>query len=252
MASAANFASTCSIFINFNYMVISYIKFRKGQRQLEIKKQCFVEEKNIAILRKIFGVSIPITLAAVLGNLNKNIDSITVVRILSPILGENSAKLKYGILSSKIDMLTLMPLAFNMAFSTVLVPNISSAIAKNDINSINRKIYFSLLISSIICFPAAIGMSVYSSQILNLLFPNSNSGSELLKISSFCIIFMSFTQTIGGVLQGIGKTRITLISLLLGLIVKFVSNVILIPITNIYEKCAVIANLLSSLVIFFV
>ena len=150
MASIANFASTCSIFISFIYICFCYFNLRKIQRLQEIKYSLKNDEDFISILKKIFSVSIPITLSAVLSSLNKNIDSFTVVRILTPILGEILAKLKYGILSSKIDMLTIMPLSFNIAFSTALVPNISSAMARGDMNSVNKKISFSLLITSLI------------------------------------------------------------------------------------------------------
>ena len=250
MAGIANFASTCSIFISFIYMFISYRNLRKIERIEEFRYNIHRKESTVKILKKIFAVSIPITLSAILGTLSKNIDSFTVVRILTPILGENAAKLRYGILSSKVDILTVMPLSFNIAFATALVPAISLAKENNDINSINKKLSFSLLITAIIAFPSAIGLSLYSSQIFNLLFPNANGGAELLRISAFCIIFMGLTQTIGGALQGIGKLNVSAIALLIGIIAKFFSNVILIPISNIYEKGAIIGNLVSGIVTF--
>lgn len=253
MASIANFASTCAIFISFIYILFNYVQLKIAQRREEIKYNYIKNKKsNIKILKDIFSVSIPITISAVLGNLNKNIDSFTVVRILTPILGESTAKLKYGMLSSKVDMLTVMPLSFNIAFATALVPTVSSAIARKDIGSINKKLSFSLLITAIIAFPCAFGLSMYSKQILNLLFPNASSGAELLSISSFCIIFMMFTQTIGGVLHGIGKTKVTIVAMCAGIIVKLFLNIILIPIYNIYEKGAVIGNILSNIVTFII
>lgn len=249
MASIANFGTTCSIFISLIYMIKCYIYYRKFQK-IEFLKTSYYKESNLNLVRRIFSTSIPIMISAIIGSLNKNIDSITVVRILTPILGENVAKLKYGILSSKIDMLTLMPLSFNIAFSTVLIPEVSAGVARNDIDSINNKLSFSLLVTTLIAFPASLGISLYSNQILNLLFPNSSSGGEVLKISAFCIIFMAFTQTIGGVLHGIGKTNTLVWSSVVGLFVKFILNIILLPISNIYEKGAVIANLFSSIVIF--
>ena len=253
MASIANFASTCAIFISLVYILISYIYLRKIQKIKEIKYSYIGNSENtIEILKNIFLVSVPITLSAVLGTLNKNIDSITVVRILTPILGETTAKLKYGILSSKVDMLTIMPLSFNIAFATALVPAVSASIARNDINSINRKLSFSLLVTAIIAFPSATGLSLYAKQILDLLFPKASSGAELLKISAFCIIFMMFTQTIGGALHGLGKTKVTVIAMFFGILVKLFLNVFLIPIYNVYEKGAVIGNLFSNIVTFII
>lgn len=252
MASIANFATTCASFINFIYVFSNYIILRKTQKLEEIKYPKLRQESSKAILKKIFSVAIPITLSAIIGSLRKNIDSFTVVRILSPILGEDTAKLKYGILSSKIEMLVAMPLSFNMAFLTALIPEISSARARNDIESINRKLSFSLLVAMVISLPAVFGLSVYSNQILNLLFPNANSGGELLKISAFCIIFISLTQIIGGALHGIGKPQISTIAMIVGVILKFILNILLLPIPNLYEKGAIISNLLSNIITFFI
>lgn len=252
LAGIANFASTFSIFISFIYIFISYRNLRKIEKMEEIKQRVSCQENIITILRRIFAASIPITFSAILSSLSKNIDSLTVVRILTPILGETTAKLKYGILSSKVDMLTLMPLSFNIAFATALIPAISSAQARNDMDSINKKLSFSLLITVIIAFPSAIGLSLYSKQILELLFPNASNGAELLRLSAFCIIFMALTQTIGGALHGIGKSNVSAIALLIGIVVKLLLNIILIPLPNLYEKGAVIGNLFSNIITFII
>ena len=63
---------------------------------------------------------------------------------------------------------------------------------------------------------------------------------------------MSINQTINGALHGMGKTKISILVSTLGLIVKLVLNIILIPIINIYEKGAIIANLFSSFISFIV
>lgn len=48
-------------------------------------------------------------------------------------------------------------------------------------------------------------MSVFAKPILELLFPNAVSGSDILQISSINIALLMLTQTINGVLQGLGK-----------------------------------------------
>lgn len=248
MASIANFGTTCSILISLIYLSKCFFIYNK-----DIKlKSLYDGESYYEIIKKILVTSVPIMISAIIASLNKNIDSFTVVRILTPILGENVAKLKYGALSSKIDMITIMPLSFNIAFSTVLIPAVSSGIARKDIDSINKKISFSMLVTTLIAFPASIGISLYSNQILSLLFPNSSSGGDLLKVSAFCIIFLAYTQTIGGVLHGIGKTKSLVFASIIGLIIKFFLNIILIPISNVYEKGAVIANLVSSTIVFII
>ena len=57
----------------------------------------------------------PLTFSAILGSLNKNIDSFTVVRGLKTFLTEEQAKIQYGILSGKIDTLVTFPLSFSQS-----------------------------------------------------------------------------------------------------------------------------------------
>lgn len=248
-ASVANFGTATSIMISLLYLLAIFFETKKILNS-EAINCTYYNESNIKIIKNILKISIPIGFSAILGTLNKNIDSITIVRILTPILGEELAKLKYGIISSKVDILTMVPLSFNIAFSTVLIPEVSAAFARNDYENINKKVSFSLLITGIIAIPTTILMSVYSNQILHLLFPNSSGGGELLKISSFCIIFMAFNQTIVGVLHGIGKNKSVVFTNIVGVFIKLLFNIILLPVENIYEKGAIISNLISCFVIF--
>ena len=61
-------------------------------------------------------VSIPLTLSSIMTSFNKNIDSFTVKRILNTYLSSDVAKKLYGILGGKVDTITNLPLAINIAF----------------------------------------------------------------------------------------------------------------------------------------
>ena len=251
MAAGANLATTFATFLSFSYIFALY-KMNKKQEDKTFIQKVENTEKDSAkeIIRKILAVSIPISLSSLISAINKNIDSVTVVRILKPIIGEATAKAKYGILSSKVDILTSMPLAFNIAFATALVPAISGARVKNDIETINKRLRFSILITILIGLPCTFGMYMYAHQILELLFPNASSGGTLLAISSFTIIFTVLAQTINGALQGLGRIRVPAIALGCGVIVKLFANLLLIPVDGIYENGAAIGSVLCHMVSF--
>lgn len=171
----------------------------------------------------------PISLSAILSSINKNIDSTTVVRGLSTFMEESQAKIQYGILSGKVDTLTSLPLSFNIAFATALVPAISYARAKKDMSTANKRVAFSILVTILIGLPCTAGMFVFAEQILKLLFPAQSSGALLLQISSIAIIFTVLAQTINGALQGLGKVMVPAIAFSVGVVVKFILNLVLIP-----------------------
>ena len=143
-----------------------------------------------------------------------------------------------------------MPLAFNIAFATALVPAIASARVKKDDDTINKRLSFSLLTTILIGLPCTLGMAMYSEQILNLLFPNAEQGGMLLAISSITVIFTALAQTINGALQGIGKVKIPAIALGCGVLTKLITNIILIPKEGIYENGAAIGSVLCHIVSF--
>lgn len=255
MAAAATAATSMAIIFSFVYLYKYYIKEREF---ISIKNDPSVKRDRRtfkAIVKSILWISIPISLSAILSSLNKIVDSTTVVNILSPILGEAAAKTRYGILSAKVDILVALPLAFNVAFATALVPAISAANAKNDTVTINKRISFSLLVSILIGLPCTIGMFMYAKEILLLLFPYASDGGVLLAIMSFTIIITLVEQTINGVLQGFGKVKVPVIALTIGIIAKIIANVILIPIEGIYENGAAIGSIVGhgiSLIIVYV
>ena len=92
------------------------------------------------VVKNIMAVSIPISLSSIISAINKNIDAITVVRGLKTFLSESVAKVQYGILSGKVDTLIGLPLSFNIAFATALVPAVSSSIATGDKESITKRV----------------------------------------------------------------------------------------------------------------
>lgn len=230
MAAGANLATTFSSILCFAYLYMYYANVKKEIAR-EVKNTVNYQYKGIRkIIKEILKVSIPMSLTPILATINKNVDSVTVVRGLKNFLIESEAKAQYGILTGKVDTLVTMPMSFNTAFTTALVPAVASAKATGNIKNAKKRIEFSLLTTILIGLPCTIGMIIFAKPILQLLFPNQMSGEFILQISATSIIFIVLEQTVSGVLQGIGKPMIPAISLAIGAIIKFILNYVLIPI----------------------
>ena len=243
MASVANFATTIATCFSLIYIMK---KYKEENYTNNIEKNYYPKENLKEIVKKVLVIAIPMTLNAILSSLGKNVDSVTIVRILKDIIGEENAIRKYGIISSKIDILISVPLSFNASISTALIPEIASLRNKNDIDGIVRKIEFSILITLMLGIPYAFGLFSYSNKIFALLFPNASEGDKLLKIAAFGVIFPMLTQTINAILQGLGKNKIPVYASFWGIILKVFFNIVLLPIEGIYEKGAIISNIISN------
>ena len=252
MAAGANLATTTATFLGFSYLFL-YYKTERKEIASEIKNTVnYKYESVVKVIRKILFVSIPITLTAIMSSINKNVDSFTVVRNLKNFLPEDQAISLYGILGGKVDTLTTLPLAINVAFATALVPAISAAKARKDNKAIAEKTSFSLLVSMLIGLPCTVGLVVFSQPILNLLYPNASSGALILQITSLATIFIILDQTINGTLQGYGKLMLPTVSMGIGVIVKFILNITLIPNPNIGIYGACIGSVACHLVAFLI
>ena len=252
MAAGANLATTLSTFLSFAYLYLYYGE-RKKEIAQDIKSSTNYKAYRIKdIIKTILSVSIPISLSSLMSVITKNIDAITVVSGLKTFMTEASAKIQYGILAGKVDALTAVPLSLNIAFATALVPTIASAKAIGNIQIARERTELSLLITILIGLPCTVGMFVFAPQILNLLFPNANRGELLLQISSLTIIFSVLIQTVNAGLQGIGKIMVPATALGIGVIVKYILNLILIKNPSIGVYGAGIASLCCNVVVFLI
>jgi len=250
MAAGATIATTISTLLTLIYLYKYYIKRKKEMWQEVISSKIHRKENTMKIIKNILIVSVPIALCALFSATTKTIDALTVVRILRHIIGEEQATMQYGILNGKVDTLITLPYSFNIAFATALVPTISAAIAKKQIDDAKRRIKFSLLVTILIGIPCSICISAFSNQILELLFPNATAGGEMLKYSAWTIIFVVLIQTINGALQGLGKVNVPVIAFAIGAIIKLAFNLILIP--EVGVKGSIISSILSHITSFII
>ena len=88
--------------------------------------------------------------------------------------------------------------------------------------------------------------------ILNLLFPNAPDGTLILQASAISIIFTVLEQTVNGALQGLGKIMVPTIALIIGVFLKFILNIILVPIPTIGAAGAALATVACHAVAFFI
>lgn len=235
MAAGATIATTLATFLSFGYLYL-YYQFTKKKIWGDIKlTEKAHKESAFKVLKKIMIVTIPITITALLSTVNKNIDSFTVVSGLKSFIADNArAKELYGIISGKVDTLTTLPLSFNVAFSTALVPAVSSAIAMNNKKMASNRISFTILATILLGIPSTVGMIVFAEPILKLLFPMQPEGTLVLQITSLTIISIALVQTINAALQGIGRINVPAIALTIGVFVKFICNKTLVPNPNPY------------------
>ncbi len=260
MAAGGNLSTTLSIIITFLYLITYY---KKNKIEVDKEQDISEEEKrtNRELVKTILALSIPVTIGSVISVISSVIDTATVSNCIQQAFAglvtggkevlEQIAMEKTGILS-KVDNLTNLPIAINLAFSTALVPAISESIAKKEYTVASKRLSFSILASIIIIIPCAIGYICLSDQILNLIYPNAPDGGIVLKLSSISMIFVALSQTINGGLYGINKPLIPAISLAIGAVIKLILNLVLVSNSNINILGAPISSIICQIIAFII
>lgn len=272
MAAWANAASSLATMVSFIYLIIFYMRRKKGiDEKIRLSAVEDLKCSTGRLMKSILMLSIPISLASIITAINRVIDLATITRgieiafaqmipargsaaaILLPTAEQlNDEAVALSGMLSKSDTLFNMPLALNIAFATVLVPSIAGALARGDKKEASSKTSYSFLISILLILPCAIGYIVMAQPIYNIIYPAAPDGADLLAIMAVALIFSALTQTLTGALQGIGKVYIPAIGILAGCVCKVVLNLTLIRIPSINIYGAAFSSIICQLVAFLV
>lgn len=204
-----------------------------------------------SIAKRLVLISIPITLGACIVPLAGFIDSVMLTNLMERTgMAYEEAMVRYGVYSGPVLTLINVPTALAMAMSTNLVPDISAGMARGDRDYVQKEADMGLRMAAVIGFPCSIGMSLLAEPILFLCYQGAYTAvqlqvaAELLQISSLTIVLFTMVQATSGVLQGMGKQRIPMYTLMIGVALKITLNYSLVRIPGVDIHGAPWASLL--------
>ncbi len=131
----------------------------------------------------------------------------------------------YGIASP----IARLPLVISMAVATAVLPATSAALSVNDRDLIETYINQAYRYVTIVVLPASLGIAIFATPIISLLFPGYVLGSGALQILALGMLFFTLYTVSASISQGIGKPVIPMVSLALGTLIELGLSVILIP-----------------------
>jgi O-antigen/teichoic acid export membrane protein len=180
------------------------------------------------IIKKVVAYAIPISLGALVLPLFQLMDSLTIPRILSLSGWETDlAKQARGIYARGHPLVQFAAF-FATALSLALVPSISEAKARHHLGQIVNRAQAALKLTFLVGLGAAVGLAVLARPI-NIMFYMNDDGTTTIAVLAFVAIFSTLSMTSGAVLQGMGYVTLPARHLLVGVGVKTVLNVLLLP-----------------------
>ena len=139
-----------------------------------------------------------------------------------------------------------LPAAFITPLTISIVPAISGAIARKDRRSAAKVSEDSMRISAVIAVPMGVGLAVLAEPIMHVLYPGSHlSGPRLLAVMGIASFFVCLVLMENAILQASGKEKLTMMTLILGGLVKIAVNWFLVAQRSINIHGAPIGTLAS-------
>lgn len=218
--------TTIASFLGFVYLLL----YKKPQI-LQVKTKQKTKNVSFKISAKIIKLALPITLTSAIASISGLIDLTIIMRSLAE---SGYTDLQSGILYGNyttlaVPMLNLIATLI-APICTIILPLVSKSSIKNDVNSLSKNVSVAIKIICFITVPISCLFFCNPCVILSIIFEDSSAvmAAPLLKILAPGVFFMCLGTVINTVLEGIGKTKIPLISLSIGSIVKFAVSFILI------------------------
>ena len=233
VAAGASFGGVLGSIGAFAVMLYYTVKIRKQDRALMLEAGPDSHLPMGQIYKDIFTISIPIVLSSMTVPVVNFIDSSIVNPLLIGRIGEAKATQLLGILGQRAQSVAGIPPILAIALSTSLIPVISAAFARKDEAHLKQQITLALRISILTGMPIVIALCVASYSINGLLF-SSLDGSGLIMLLTFGTIFQITMMTTNSILLGVGKAYLTVISVMMGIIIKLLGSLILAPWLGIY------------------
>lgn len=196
------------------------------------------------IYKEILIYAAPFVFVGIANPLFQAIDQVTFTRAMQEI-GHSfkAANAAFSILNFESHKIVIIPVSLATGFSLALVPSITKAFVDNDRKGLKQQLNQTFQVLLFLTLPAAIGLSLLAEPIYTVFYEYKPIGFEVLRAYAPVGILFSLFLVTSSILQGINEQRWTVLSLLVGLLIKLSLNISLI--TMFETKGAVYATALG-------
>lgn len=195
--AAVLFGDTVAEAISFGFI---YISFLLDSRKLKTER----EKPSARGLGRMIRIALPITSGKYLNSLLRTAENITVPKALALYGGAKNALSQFGMIKGMALPLIFFPSSFLNAVGTLLIPEMSEALSKNQaykIKYITEKVITITFVSSFLLG----GLFFFLSAPLGILIYQSNEVSYLLRALAPLVPIMYIDSVCDGMLKGLDK-----------------------------------------------
>ncbi|HOG53420.1 MAG TPA: polysaccharide biosynthesis protein [Bacillota bacterium] len=228
--------------------IVSAYFLMKGKPEYSIPEGGSKAEKGTVIAGRILQLSVPVALTNSLASIKSLIDAAIVPgRLAAAGFKASEATALYGQYNGMAFPIAYFPTAIIAGLASATVPSVSEANARGDKEAIRERAIYVLKLTSLIAFPASIGLLVLASPITGLLFGKPEVGPVLAALS-MATAFLCLQQTSSSILSGMGHVLDPFRSAIIGIMVKVALEFYLTSLPGLNVRGAAVSTVAGSLV----
>ncbi len=271
-AAAAILGVSIGSFLSYIYLFF-YYKKRGDYIDITMYRASPTAHSRSAIRKKLFKIALPIAIGSLALSISSLIDQTFLQRNLTELVKnqpealleiykdllpeQNLADIStipnflFGCHAYAVTIFLLVP-ALTQALGTSALPNLTSAWASKNMGAVKFNVQVILKITALIAFPAGIGISSISKPLVSFIYGEQSAidiTGNILAILGVTACFSAMSIPISAMLQAIGKEKIPVKILMVGLLVKIVLNYMLCSVVQINVNGAAISSFVSNLLI---
>lgn len=193
---------------------------QKLKADLQQQNPLATRESARAIISRLLRLTLPVSMSSLMLPVVANLDLLIVPQRLEAAgFHISQATEFFGYLTGMAVPLINLATIFTAAMTISLVPAISESRALNDVFGIRAKTRTAFRVALIITCPCFVGMYFLAEKIAALIY-NAPGAADAIQTMSVGILLLGLHQISTGILQGLGRTSIPVINMILAAAVK--------------------------------
>ena len=197
---------------------------RRLHEEIEAQDDSIPQESAGHIIKRLLKLALPVSLTSLMLPIGANLDLLIVPQRLEVAgFDVRHATELLGYLTGMAVPLVNLATIFTAAMTISLVPSISESRTLERFDAIRDKIRLAFRVAMIITFPCFMGLFFLAEKVAALIY-NAPGAAGAIQTMSVGILFLGMHQISTGILQGLGKTAIPVINMILACLVKVVMS----------------------------
>ncbi|HLO12580.1 MAG TPA: polysaccharide biosynthesis protein [Pseudoneobacillus sp.] len=241
--SVATFAAFVGALGGLAVLLWYWFKRKSNLDELMLQDKGSIHVSLKEMYKEILIYAAPFVFVGIANPLFQFIDQVTFKIAMDSIGNAANADSAFSILNFQSHKLVIIPVSLATAFSLTLVPSITAAFVEDNRKNLNHQLNQTFQVLLFLTLPAVLGLSLLAEPFYTVFYEHVSLGTEVLRsYAPVAILFALFSVT-AAILQGINEQKFTILSLLVGLLIKLSLNIPLIKLME--TKGAILATALG-------